>query len=366
MVDTCLPAPLPQPAADLERHLVQQRAPTFAGLGLPADLVFPCYAFSIANLPATLAALLGGELPGAAPPLPRTMWGDLADSLQRVVCIILDAVGWKHLSALFEDERELSLAQLAREGRFFPITSVFPSTTTSALVTLWTGYPPAQHGLVGHMMLLHELGFIADMLYFSPAGAPSRDQLLERGVSLDTFLPVPGLAQVLAQQGIATRALISADLARTAFSRLCFRGVAEVASFITEADMWVRIREMLSAHRRERLLLVGYLDEIDGIGHLHGPGSDAWRAEFRSMAFSLRHEFLSRLTAEERRHTLFVLTADHGQLAQPAAPVALPDHPELQEHLLLPSTGSLRAAYLYACQDEVELARQYFDERLGN
>lgn len=366
MVDTCLPGSLPLSAAELERHLTQQRAPTFAGLGIPEGLVFPCYSFSIANVPATLANLLGVELPGAASPLPRPMWADIGEGTERIVCIILDAVGWQHLRALFAEESDLSLARLAREGRFFPITSVFPSTTTSALVTLWTGYPPAQHGLLGHMMLLHELGFIADMLYFSPAGAPSRDQLLERGVSIDTFLPVPGLAQALAKQGIVTRALINSSLANTAFSRLCFRGVAEVTRFITEADMWVRIRDLLSAHRGERLLLVAYLDEMDGIGHLHGPGSDAWRAEFRSMAFSLEREFLSRLGVEERRNTLFVLTADHGQLGQPAVPIPLPAHPELQEHLLLPATGSLRAAYLYACQDEVELARQYIRERLGN
>lgn len=365
MLVSCLSPELLQSADDLEHYLLEQRTPALDALNLPGDLVLPCPGISIANLPATLAEALGGKLPAAAAPLPDAMWTDLASGVRRVIWILLDAVGWQQFRDLLEQEENLSLARLARRGRLLPITAVVPSTTTSALVTLWTGYAPTQHGLVAHMMYLRRLGLVADMLMFSPAGAARREELIERGITPEEFLPVPGLGQALGEQGIVTRALINVDLAKTAFSRLTFRGVAEVGRFVTEADMWVQIREAMLARREERLLLVGYLAEMDTIGHLKQPGSDSWRAELRSLAFSLEHEFLRRLSPREREGTLLVITADHGQVPEPGIPVPLADHPGLADHLLLPACGSLRAAYLYARQGQVEAARGYLQEHLA-
>ena len=365
MLDSCLPDHLLRSAPDLERYLIDQRSPALAALALPGEFVLPCAGLSVANVPATLAELLGARLASASAPLPDAMWQDLAAGVRRVVCIILDAVGWTELRRLLEDEADLSLSRLARAGRFLPLTAVYPSTTTSALTTIWTGYTPAQHGLVGHMLYLRELGVVGDMLMFSPAGEHRRDQLLERGLDAATFLPVPGLAQALAEQGVTTRVLINMSLAATSYSHMCFRGAAEVGRFITPADMAVQLRQTLQAHRDERLLLAAYLAELDSIGHIEGPGGEAWRAELRSLAYSLEREFLRGLSPEERAGTLVVLVSDHGQMVAPVTSVPLADHPELRRHLLLPITGSLRAAYLFAVQGEAAEARAYLGERLG-
>jgi len=365
MQSGCLPGYLVRSADDLERYLVEQRSPALAALGLPESFVVPCHGVSAANLPATLAETLGAKLPGAAGPLPDDLWLDLADGVQRVVWVIVDAAGWLHTRELFDEEPGLSLARLARDGRFVPVTSVFPSTTTSALTTLWTGYEPAQHGLVGHMMYLREHGAVVDMLTFSPAGERQRDQMLGRGLVPEEFSPVPGLAEVLTGQGVTVRALINRDLAVTGFSRISYRGVTEMARFVTPADMCARLRPMLADHLAERLLLVAYLHEVDNVGHLDGPGGTMWRAQMRSLAYSLEREFLAELTAEERRGTLFVLASDHGQLPEPGVSINVMDHPELCGHLLLPITGSLRAAYLYARQGQSEAVEEYLSDHLS-
>ncbi len=365
MQSGCLPDHLLRSADLLERHLIEQRSPALATLGLPDDFVVPCHGVSIANLPATLAEILGARLTGAAGPLPDAMWMDLADGVRRVVWLILDAAGWLHLCELLQDEPGLSLARLAREGRCLPISSVFPSTTSSALTTLWTGYGPAQHGLVGHIMYLREFGMVVDMLIFSPVGVRQRDEMIGRGLVPEEFAPVPGLAEALAGQGVTTRALINLDLAMTGFSRISYRGVAEVARFVTPADMCVRLHRILSAHVDERLLLVGYMHEVDNIGHLEGPGGEAWRAGVRSLAFSLEREFLSHLSPEERRGTMLVLTSDHGQLPQPGSSIYTVNHPELHSYLLLPATGGMRAAYLYARQGCTDAVEAYVHEHLA-
>ncbi|MEJ2737806.1 MAG: hypothetical protein P8189_30335, partial [Anaerolineae bacterium] len=61
--------------------------------------VMPHYdGLSIANLPATVAALLGNDLPGALPALPRELWAEWAPGLRRVVLVILDALGYRLLA----------------------------------------------------------------------------------------------------------------------------------------------------------------------------------------------------------------------------------------------------------------------------
>lgn len=365
MQSGCLPRYLVRSAEDLERYLVEQRSPALDALGLPADFVVPCHGVSAANVPATLAEMLGAKLPGAAAPLPDDLWLDLADGVRRVVWLIIDAAGWLHTRELFDEEPGLSLARLARDGRFVPVTSVFPSTTTSALTTLWTGCGPAQHGLVGHMMYLREFGTVIDMLTFSPAGERQRDEMLARGLVPEEFSPAPGLAEMLTGQGVSVRTLINRDLAVTGFSRISYRGVTEVTRFVTPADMCARLRRQLADHLGERLLLVGYLHEVDNVGHLDGPGGATWRAQMRSLAYSLEREFLDELTPEERRGTALVLASDHGQLPGQGVSVNITDHPELCRHLLLPVTGSLRAAYLYARQGQLEAVEEYLSNHLA-
>jgi hypothetical protein len=359
-------SPVPESAAELERYLVGRKSPAVAPLGLPDEFVLPCYDLSIANLPGTLADLLGAELAGATSPLPSALWAEFAAGVRRVVWVILDAVGWLRFRQLLEKEPALCFARLAQTGRLFPITSTFPSTTTSALATLWTGYAPAQHGLVGSDMFLREFGMIVDTLGFCPAGEPRQEQMTERGLVPERFLPVPGLAERLAGQGVKTRVLIHVGLADSGLSRLFFRGAAEVSGFVTSADMWVSLRQILAEHVDERLLLVGYWAEVDGISHYQGPDSESWRAELRNLAFSLEREFLQGLSPREREGTLLVITADHGQITGgPESRVALADHPEMRDRARMPPTGGPRAAYLSALPGQVEALRRYLEEHLS-
>lgn len=354
-------------AVGLEHELLHQRLPAMAALGLPDEAVCPDYERSIGNLPATLAALLGAQLPGCLPPLPPEIWLDMAPGLRRIVWVILDALGWLHFQRLLEQDGQLIFGRLASNGRLVPLTSVFPSTTTSALASLWTGCAPAQHGLVGHEIYLRQYGLVMDALKFSPSGETKRGLMIERGLVPEELLPVPGLAQLLARQGTSTRALISARLLDSGLSRLCFRGVAEVSDLITSADMWVQLRQLIAAHSDERLLLVGYWGDVDEISHHRGPDSDSWYAELRNLGFSLEREFLRNLSAAERHGTLLVIAADHGQLGGgPEEIVRLQDHPQLSDYLLLPPSGGPRAAYLFARHGTADAVSTYVRQHLGH
>jgi hypothetical protein len=365
-------APTPDPllltpySLEWVEGLVGALPPALAALDLPDEFVLPRYHHCIGNLPATLAMMLGANLGPALPPLADRLWRDLTDGLQRVVWVIVDALGWVHFQQLTADLPAL-FGRLTTTGRLVPITSVFPSTTTAALTTLWSGYAPGQHALVGHELYLREFGLVVDTLGFSPSGEPRRGQMIDRGLVPEQFVPVPGLAEVLSGQGIATQAMIAYNLISSGLSRLCFRGVAQVEGLVGPADMWVWLRQMLADRRDERLLLVAYWGDIDQVGHRRSPSSASWVAEVRNLFALMDQEFLQRLSPAARKGTLLVITADHGQAAgNPDHTLMVPQHAGLYDRLLLPPTGSPRSAYLFARQGMVAALDAYFREHLAD
>ncbi|NIV33463.1 MAG: alkaline phosphatase family protein, partial [Anaerolineae bacterium] len=80
-----------------------------------------------------------------------------------------------------------ALSALARAGRLIPLTSVFPSTTDAALVSLSTGRPPAEHGWLAYTMYLRELGIAANAILLSSVWTRKTDELLGWGLDPSTL-----------------------------------------------------------------------------------------------------------------------------------------------------------------------------------
>ncbi|MCL7455405.1 MAG: alkaline phosphatase family protein, partial [Anaerolineae bacterium] len=238
--------------------------------------------------------------------------------------------------------------RLAQAGTLVPLTSIFPSTTAAALVSLRTGWPPARHGWLAYFMYLRELGVAANAITLSPYSGGGGDLLVRWGLEPDELIPAGSLAEVLATGGVSTRAVLSAHFRNSGFTRMLYRGVAEIRGHLQASDFWGHLRHLLSETRGQRALLTAYWGGLDGSAHHYGPGADLWQAEFRAVSHLLEEEFLNRLPAEDLDGTLLLLTADHGQIEiPPEQVVTIRDHRELQQHLLVPVMGESRAAFLY-------------------
>ncbi len=355
----------------IEKQIRAERAARFAELNLPDEFIAPNYGGrSIVNISSSIVRILGGNLP--TPPLDSEIIGEFSANVQRIVLVIVDATGYRRFIDALDGNPQNgfhALLHAARGARLVPLTSTFPSTTTAALTALWSGYTPAEHGFVGYQLFLREYGVRSDMISFSPISTRElgKEQLMQAGLEPDKFLAVPSLPQTLESMGVPTYNLIEQPFTKSALSRVMIRGIRETFGFVTSSDMWVTLRAQIEKHRAERALFVAYWSAVDNISHTYGPSSDAVIAEINNLAYSFEREFLSQLSPAARAGTLFLLTADHGQIDSPASRVVyLRDHPELREHLVMDFAGEPRAAYFYCRNGETDAAREYITSRLDD
>ncbi len=349
-------------AEDIEKRLFASRDARLGPLGLPAEWIAPDYAGrSIVNVPASIVGIFGGQM-STAPLDPRVLQGLTAD-VERIVLVVVDALGYGKLNEALAANPQNGFHRLLNGGaRLVPLTSVFPSTTTAALTSLWSGYTPAEHGFLGYQLFLREYGVRANMVAFSPVVTQDlgRDQLLAGGLAPDEFLATPSLPQLLGPLGVPFYYLLELPFVNSALSKVQIRGAKQVRGIVSSSDLWVVLREWIQEHRAERAVFAVYWSGLDGIEHYYGASSETATAEIDNFAYSFEREFLSKLSPAARRGTLFMLTADHGQIDTPLShSIYLRDHPALRSHLLMDMAGEPRAAYLYCRHGEKDAARDY-------
>src|SRR6478752_1276812 len=123
--------------------------------------VLPAYGGgSLVNLVASLVEARGG--PPRHPPLALLEPRELA-SARNIVLVIVDGLGDNYLM------RQGKGGELARRRRG-ALTSVFPSTTASAITTSYTGCTPLEHGITGWYTYFGEAGCVAAALPFRSRG----------------------------------------------------------------------------------------------------------------------------------------------------------------------------------------------------
>lgn len=328
-------------------------------------LIVPDYERNtVANVPATIAALLGAQVPGL-PPLRAELWRPLLDDgeVRHVILLIADGMGQNLIGRRREDT-----AWLAKEATVSgQITSVFPSTTVNALSSLWTGAAPAQHGLLGLEMFFPRLGVVAQMLSLSPSFTWQPDALVRAGVEPETFFPVPGFAENLAGAGVETYSLKHYGLVNSSLSRMYSRGIKKDIGIVTAADLMWQMKRILNERAGRRTFIAGYWAAVDSLSHRHGFDHAAVAAELRSFLGLLKRELLEELVPEARQGTVVILTADHGQRNTPLAQrIFLEDHPQLQKMLLMRAAGEPRTAYLYARHGQKQAILDYVEEHLSH
>ncbi|HWB67365.1 MAG TPA: alkaline phosphatase family protein [Mycobacteriales bacterium] len=259
-----------------------------------SDVPFPVPRYGEAALadvmPSVLAALEAG--------------GDNRLGLEpaaRVVVVLVDGLGLVGLRQ-FADAAPFLSSMACSE-----LTAGFPSTTVTSLASLSMGVPAGEHAMTGYTTYLDDLGEVINWLAWKPVGSGDdlRDQIVP-----ETVQESPTMWRRAADAGVAVTIANARQFEDSGLTRAVFGG-GRFDGAIANGDAIAMIGE--AVERGHRSLVYGYLSELDLVGHVRGPGTDAWVAQ---LALVDRH--LAVLADRLPPGTLLLVTADHGMVDMPA------------------------------------------------
>lgn len=353
---------------------------------LGPETVCPSYdGLGLANVPALAMHWLSTETT-ATPALPSFNPALLGNSsvteawdnwqqqneINHVVLLIMDAFGYDQLRTVMTEGDAPGLAEAidSPQAFFIPATSVFPSTTATALTSAATAQAPAQHGIMGTRAYVRKVGGIVNFLRWTPGVSPNSTPYPDSQLNPDKFVPVPNLYATLEQAGVDVGIVSWHNFQGTSVSRFTTGG-AQVGKdgyigYLTPIDGFVQLRDrLLKLPEKTKSFTQLYIPNLDSAAHRYGPLSPAYRAEVAALDFAMKRELFEPLRG--RSDIVLLLVADHGQRTiEPDKVLWLNDHPDLTDLLSTPAAGESQARYLHVRHGQEDKAIAYIQTHLAD
>ena len=208
---------------------------------------------------------------------------------------------------------------------------------------------------------------MGQMLSLSPSFAMYPDALVAAGVEPQSFLPVPGIGEILGRHKVETHSVKHYSLVNSSLSRMFSRGLTGDHGMVTAADQMWQIRTLLEENRDRRLYVSAYWAAVDSLSHRYGYDHPAVAAELRSYLNVVRTELFESLRSDVMRDTVIIVTADHGQIKTPLEKrIFIEDFPDVHQLLLMRAAGEPHTAYLYARQGKTQALIEAINRDLGH
>ncbi|MGB3441605.1 MAG: nucleotide pyrophosphatase/phosphodiesterase family protein [Actinophytocola sp.] len=213
--------------------------------------------------------------------------------------LLVDGLGSELLRAHPQDAPFLT--SMADAG---PLTVGFPSSTAISLASLGTGLPPGAHGLLGTSLRLSD-EVVMETLRWAEQGTHGRVDL-RKSFPPEIVQPADTVFQRAAAAGIGVTVVSRSMFEGSGLTRATLRGGTFTGTHAF-GDLAAGIVTALG--RPGRQLVYGYHADLDAMGHVHGPGSLAWRLQLRQMD-RLVETIVSLLPPDAQ----LAVTGDHGMV----------------------------------------------------
>ena len=251
-----------------------------------------------------------------------------------IVLLVIDGLGYNYLT----NNAPHSVLHSYLHSR---LTTVFPSTTATAITTFMTGLAPQQHGPTGWFTYFQELGSILTVLPVKPRLGDT--SLAELNIDVPTLY---GHVPVFDLLDVDCHIVSPRNIAYSDYS-LAHRGKARITPYKNLTECFDLTRDIITSGPSKKYIYT-YWPQFDGMAHEKGVGSKDVADHFYEI-----DEAFSRLIEDIKgTNTLVIATADHGIIdSGPSYCIELEHHPELQRMLSMPLSGERRMAYCYVKPD---------------
>jgi predicted AlkP superfamily pyrophosphatase or phosphodiesterase len=237
------------------------------------------------------------HLDGQDASLPIWIASRVGDARQAVV-LVIDGLGWEQLAA----RRRLAPTLASLRGG--PITTVAPSTTSTALTSIATGTAPAEHGVLGYRVLIDGDNVLNILRWQLTDGSDASERVKPAELQLVSPFrgrPVP----------VVTRS----EFAGTGFTALYLSGARQIG-YMASSSLPFDVRDAL--HQGEPLV-VAYYATLDTVAHQHGFG-ERYDAELAAV-----DRLVAAVASMLPAGCVMLVTADHGQVDVVEPPIVIPD-----------------------------------------
>ncbi len=330
------------------------------------DFVTPKYGGQcISNLPDTFCKLL--QVKSEHVLTSQSLYDYAGQSnIENIVFVLLDGLGYNSIQYAREKFGFPSFDKFQKNSLILPLTSVFPSTTTTATTSLHTGLTPQEHGIIGYTMYMSEIGAIAQMLDMGPFFG--RRSLFEIGFDPQKFIGKITLHEKLAASGITSNLYINKYIVGSGLSQITNRG-ANTVPILTSPDLFVSLRKNLETQKSSGARFhFAYYATPDTIAHARGPFTSTYASEVEAIFYTIQRELFEKLNKDVAKRTLLLISADHGlaEIKQEnIIDIAL--HPDLLRMLKVPPTGDSRCLILHSkSEEEILKIEDYFRLRFSD
>jgi len=337
---------------------------------LNSNFIFPEYQDNcFSNIPSTVFNLFG--IKTEKPTVSKDYFENYVNKgYKNIIVFLIDGLGfyqWKRYANRFALFKQLDDKECLKS-----LTSIFPSTTASALNTISSGLTPTEHGLFEWFLYLQEIDKTIETLPFKELGSEKRDSLLDEEVSSKVLFSDSTIYELLKSHDINSFSFVNKDYAESTYSKVTRKGSGSIA-FNNFSDLVVKLRSQLLESKGRNYYFI-YWDKLDSLSHEYGPSNDACRVELSKISHLFLTELIEKIDEKTKKETLLIVTADHGQIdVDWKETIYLNKDRLLMEALqkdkkgdiILP-TGGPRGVFLHVKESGVEAIQKHLESKFKN
>ena len=229
---------------------------------------------------------------------------------KNVVLLVLDGMGEQILN-------NLSKNGYFKNNQLTTVTSVYPSTTTAAMTTYYSGKTPLETGWIAWSQYFKEYGRCLNML---PRVESYTEKKLDK-VSKDVFESVVNyktVYEMIEEVGVQAFEICPSYVERKSKRTLVANSIEEMCE---------GIKTLCST--TDRKFILSYFDNPDGLLHKYGASSNEAKEFIKDTELKIEK------MVSELKNTLVIVSADHGH-KDIGKVYSVLDYPELRDCLIMP------------------------------
>ncbi len=195
------------------------------------------------------------------------------------------------------------------------LSSVFPTTTSSAVTSILTGVTPARHGILGTKTFIPEIGSTLNLLTLRTERAKFNIPVYDAGIKPTNWLWKRPLHEFLHDK-VQFYHLIMSHLVNSGFSKIIYPDDDVNIGYWVPHDGIERMRLILENNDEassENKMLIFYTNLLDSVSH-HFTKESSLHGVILEMMKEAWITMLSRFNSRTLENTLLILASDHGQI----------------------------------------------------